>query len=123
MENIINNFYEGFEGEVEIQFVQISNNGDKNIISIWNGYFDDIMAKVEPRFGEWTGLAHFYHSTENFLETEDWEIADKNLAYEQLKELEKNDFKFEETKEVLKSLCTLLAEAIEKGYIVKIKED
>ena len=45
MDNIAFNFYEGYEGESEIQFIQVLDNGDRNIICMWLGHFDDIMDK------------------------------------------------------------------------------
>lgn len=45
MEIINRKYYEGYEGEGEIQFIRHLSNGDKYVIRIWDGYFDEIMGE------------------------------------------------------------------------------
>jgi hypothetical protein len=54
-------FYSGFEGEPELA-VSLEINGQvEQVVRIWIGYFDQLMHKVLPDAGAWTGLALPYH--------------------------------------------------------------
>lgn len=47
MELVNKKYYDGFEGEPEIQFIYKKGN-DTEILVIWEGYFDQIMRLVLP---------------------------------------------------------------------------
>jgi len=94
-------FYEGFEGEGEIQFIQANNSGSKKIIRIWDGYFDDIMGKVTPDSNGWTSLAYCYHLVEGWYEETPWELLEIDKALQQLNSTENSAFRFEKTHSTL----------------------
>lgn len=57
LELVDNRYYNGFEGEREIQFVYKKDN-DTDIFIIWEGYFDQIMRLVKPDENGWNGMAY-----------------------------------------------------------------
>ena len=60
MELVNKKYYDGFEGEPEIQFIYKKGN-DTEILTIWEGYFDQIMRLMLPNEQGWTGLAYCYN--------------------------------------------------------------
>ena len=60
MELVNRKYYDGFEGEPEIQVIYKKRN-DTEIFSIWEGYFDQIMRLMLPDEQGWTGLAYCYN--------------------------------------------------------------
>ena len=122
MNDSIIDFYTGFEGEKEIQFIRVSND-NKHIIKMWSGYFDDMMEKIEPEPGGWMSLALYYHVGENWVEGEHWVVPDLEKAKQQLKQIENEEFEFQQTKDVLSQIYILLNSAIECNDYVKIAEE
>ena len=47
MELVNKKYYDGFEGEPEIQFIYKKGN-DTEILIVWEGYFDQIMRLMIP---------------------------------------------------------------------------
>lgn len=109
MEVINRRYYDGFEGEPEIQFI-CSKGSDSEVLVIWEGYFDQIMELVRPEESGWTGLAYYYHMD---LEWNDgpWEIEDLHMALLQFKSIDNQKLR-SRAKEILVLLCDILEEAI-----------
>ena len=121
MNNIIINFYEGFQGEGEVQFIQIPIEGNKTIIRIWDGYFDDIMGKIQPEPEGWTSLAYYYNLAEGWYEESPWKIPNIVEALQQVKQTINSDFRFQQTRRVVKEICNLLSKAIKYHNCVYCK--
>lgn len=114
-------FYEGFEGSPQITFCLTKNNFIEKKISIWDGYFNDIMNKIQPQNGGWTGLAYYYHLHIGWYEEDEWLIPDILEAYNQLSNINTDEFKYEEEKEILILITDLMKKGMEHGekmYIV-----
>ena len=56
-EELNNNYYKGYEGANEIQFI-CKKAGKIYILVIWEGFFDEIMTKILPEENGWTGLGY-----------------------------------------------------------------
>ena len=48
MNNVVDKYYKGYEGEPEIQIIKKSTNNERIVLRIWIGFFDDIMTAIEP---------------------------------------------------------------------------
>lgn len=82
MELINKKYYDGFEGEPEIQLIY--RKGDNNeILIIWEGYFDQIMKLMRPDAQGWTGLAYNYNMDTGWYEESPWLIKDLQMALTQ----------------------------------------
>ena len=123
MDNIISKYYDGYEGEPEIQFIKVSNSGSKTILSIWDGYFDDIMRHFLPTGSGWTGLAYYYHICIGWEEESPWKIPDLNEALAEFQSLNPQKLEFNTSPEVLYAICELIATAIKKNEQVWIAKD
>jgi hypothetical protein len=79
----MSDFYTGFEGKPEIQF--LLKNGDmlESRIRIWEGYFDALMTRIKPDAEGWTGLALPYNLHEGWYEAGPWRIPDTAEALAQ----------------------------------------
>ena len=120
MSDKILDFYKGYEGENEIQFIKISPDGSKEMIKIWDGFFDDFMTKIKPEKEGWTSLAYYYHLVEGWNDESPWEIQDVLGAFEQLKQLNDIDFRFVKSKVVHHEVCKLLESALKSNSRVYI---
>ncbi|KQO01102.1 hypothetical protein [Paenibacillus sp. Leaf72] len=106
MEIINSTYYEGYEGEGEIQFIRYLSNGDRYILRIWDGYFDEIIRIIKPEEHGWTGLAYYYNVEEPWCE-EPWRIPDIDVVLKQLKKIESDQLN-KEAKELLIEVCQML---------------
>ena len=113
-------FYKGYEGGDEIQFIEISPNGSRNIIRMWDAFFHDFIEKIKPEKEGWTSLAYYYHLDEGWYDESPWEIRDILKALEQLEQLRNIDFNFEETREIYNEVCKLLDSALNTNSRVYI---
>lgn len=120
MDGTVLDFYSGYEGEGEIQFIQILGNEKTYTIRIWDGYFDDIMEKIEPEVGGWTNLAYYYNLAEGWYDESPWKIPNISDALRQIEQVGNSQFHFEKTKEVFEQVCMLLKNAIKNNNIVYI---
>lgn len=110
MDTVIGNYYKGFEGEPEIQFICNLKDNKKLILSLWEGYFDRIMNAVAPQKDGWTALAYYYHLHEGWYENSPWEMSDINATINQLNQIN-TDILDKETKKILIHICEFLANA------------
>ena len=120
MNDKIFDFYTGYEGENEIQFIRISPDGKKEIIRMWDGLFDDFMMKIRPEQGGWTSLAYYYHLIEGWNDGSPWEILDIIGALKQLEQLRNIELRTEKSKAVYNEVCKLLDVAIRTNSRVYI---
>jgi hypothetical protein len=109
LEIINSKYYEGYEGEGEIQFIRYLSNGDKYIIRIWDGFFDEIMSGIQPEENGWIGLAYYYHIKEPWWE-QPWKIPDIEIVLKQLQEI-KVEFLNVEVRLLHSELCEILSNA------------
>ncbi|GLC82915.1 hypothetical protein [Lacrimispora brassicae] len=123
MDNIIWDFYKGYEGEGEIQFIQVLDNDNRNVIRIWDGYFDDIMEKIEPEASGWTGLAYCYNLVEGWYDESPWQIPNLMKAFQQIKQTENAKFRFLNSKKVTDEICNLLSNALDNDNYVYIARE
>lgn len=120
MNEINSIYYDGFEGEPEIQFIKVSCNEKQSILSIWDGYFNDIMEQFKPSDSGWMGLSYYYHLYIGWYEESPWEIPNLSEALEQFNNLNKSNFRFQKSLEVLLEICKLLNLAVEQNESVWI---
>jgi len=122
MDKLISKYYDGYEGEPEIQFIKGSDGGERTILSIWDGYFDDIMCQFEPTETGWQGLAYYYNLVIGWEEGI-WEIPSNSSALIEFRSIRESGFSFPETKDVLTAICNLLESAVEERQKVWIDKD
>ena len=124
MDHINNKYYKGFEGEQEIQFIRSPSNGDRTILSIWCGYFDDIMRLFQPTESGWTGLAYYYNLDIGWYEESPWKIPDVIDALHQFESLNHiSGSHFKESQEILNEIRGFLSAAIKQNDGVWIAEE
>lgn len=121
MELFNSKYYEGYEGEGEMQFIRYLTNGDKYVIRIWDGYFNEIMDGIQPEEAGWTGLAYYYHVEEPWWE-EPWKIPDIEITLQQLQEI-RTEHLDSETKELLVELCDILTNSVKLNEYVWIADE
>ena len=122
MEELDEKYYHGFEGEPEIIFSLVIQNGEKRELGIWIGYFDKIMRQIKPKEGRWTSLAYFYHLYIGWYDESPWLIENLVEAYEQLNEIDHSNLTSKD-KEVLETILNLLIDAIDNNFKVFISYD
>ncbi|WP_340018801.1 hypothetical protein NSQ20_31210 [Paenibacillus sp. FSL K6-1122] len=80
IEDKVNDFYYvGYEGQPEILIV-FENSAEKNILKMWNGYFEtllDLMCHYEPTD---IGILQEYYAHKGWFEESPWEIQDLDSA-------------------------------------------
>lgn len=70
-------FYEGFEGEPELQFVAAdATGGAVDTVRMWIGHFQAIVDKLNPGPYGWTGIALPYHTHTGWYEEDSWRVPD-----------------------------------------------
>lgn len=118
MELVNKKYYNGFEGEPEIQF--ICRKKDKNeIFIIWEGYFEQIMKLISPDIQGWTGLAYCYNMYTGWYEESPWIIEDLQSALKQFESIDDKKL-CDEATEILAIICNILRESISNSYEVCI---
>ena len=121
MELVNKKYYDGFEGEPEIQFIYKKGN-DTEILTIWEGYFDPIMRLMLPDEQGWTGLAYCYNMYTGWYEDSPWVIEDLQIALKQFESIDETKL-CDEALEILMLLCNVLREAILNNYEVSIARE
>lgn len=86
----MDNYYEGFEGNPEIDIYTFVDN-EKVGIEMWDGYFDEIMRKVQSVDGKWQSLAYYYNLYEGWYDDSPWQIPNNEEALNQFKSIDKSD--------------------------------
>lgn len=121
MELVNKKYYDGFEGEPEIQFIYKKEN-DTAMLTIWEGYFDQIMRLMLPDEQGWTGLANCYNMYTGWYEDSPWVIEDLQIALKQLESIDETKL-CDEAVEILILLCNILREAILNNDEVSIARE
>ncbi len=80
-------FYNGYEGEPEIVIIRTENGDSEYVLSLWSGFFDEIMNLIKPEEKGWNGLAYYYHMEEGWYEKSPWELLDIKDAISQLEKI------------------------------------
>jgi len=122
MDEINDKYYKGYEGESEVQFIKTKNDGNRAILSIWDGYFDDIVEQIEPTESGWVGLAYHFHMYTGWYNESPWMIPNPLETLEQLTSLNISKCRLEKSKEVLKKICRFMTDALEQSESVWISE-
>jgi len=123
MDKFIHEFYKGYEGEPEIQFIKDSKEGERTILSIWGGFFDDIMRQFEPTDSGWQGIAYYYHMCIGWVDNRLWEIPNLSEALADFQSLDASNLIFNKSSDVLFEICKLLADATNNHEKVLIVAD
>lgn len=121
MELIKKQYYDGFEGEPEIQFIYRKGN-DCEILVMWEGYFDQIMRLIAPNADGWMGLAYCYNMYLGWYEESPWAIGDLQMALKQFESIDSQKL-CNESKEILFLLCNMFREAISNNYEIFIARE
>lgn len=119
MDKIINNYYKGFEGEPEIQFIRVKPNNENLVLKIWIGYFDRIMDTIKPTKHGWSGLSYYYHLDEGWYDENPWEVPNLSIVLDELKEIDRTSFD-SITNDVLTDILSLLINAKQENNTVLI---
>lgn len=114
MNNVVDKYYKGYEGEPEIQIIKKSTNNERIVLRIWIGFFDDIMTAIEPQSTGWTSLAYYYNLYIGWYEESPWKISNLNEAKEQLENVDKSKLNAMD-KEVLEEMLKAFKDAIAVG--------
>lgn len=85
----VKDFYTGYEGEPEIIFFFKDIDGQNVFLKTWIGFFDSIMAAIEPTESGWRGLSYYYHTVTGCFEETPWKIPDLREALIDLKSVNK----------------------------------
>ncbi len=119
MDKIIRNYYSGYEGEPEIQFIRVTGDGQRFILRIWVGFFDNIMMSIKPVANEWTSLAYYYHLVEGWHDESPWKVPDIGAAISQFRDIDVASID-KNSQEVLYDICEMLlvAEAANESVFI-----
>lgn len=122
MEVVNTKFYDGYEGEPDIQFIY-KKETDIEILTIWEGYFDQIMRLVLPDENGWSGLAYHYNMYTGWYEDDrPWVIEDLPKALSQFESVDKTKL-CDEATEILSLLCNMLRDAMLHEYEISIARE
>ena len=119
MGHINNNYYLGFEGEPEIIFTVVQENNEISRLSLWSGYFNNIMQQISPVEGKWTALAYYYNLNIGWYDESPWLVENIKDAYEQFKSIDKYNLE-ELEEEILEEILELFRKSIEEDNNVYI---
>ena len=118
MERVDSEYYKGFEGEPEIQFICRKGNDSETFI-IWEGYFNQIMRLIEPDNDGWKGLAYYYHMYSGWYEESPWTVPDLYTVLKQF-ELLNDRMLCDEAGQILRKMCDMFKKAIIGKYEIFI---
>ena len=112
-------FYEGFEGETEIELS--SNNQDMETLHIWDGFFWDLFGDPSLDGKGWNGFTRDYNQFEGaFGDDSEAVISDIDEYINDLKIYENREFKFSNTRDVYNLLLSWLNKAKATGSTVTV---
>lgn len=113
----MDNYYEGFEGNPEIDIYTFSEN-EKVGIEMWDGYFDEIMRAVQPVNDEWHSLAYYYNLYEGWYDESPWKIPDNKEALEQFESIN-NSTLDTVSQEILTKIIELLKNNLNSSIFIE----
>ena len=112
-------FYEGFEGETEIELS--SNNQNMETLHIWDGFFWDLFGDPSLDGKGWNGFTRDYNQFEGaFGDDSEAVISDIDEYINDLKIYENREFKFSNTRDVYNLLLSWLNKAKATGSTVTV---
>ena len=112
-------FYEGFEGETEIELS--SNNQNMETLHIWDGFFWDLFGEPSLDGKGWNGFTRDYNQFEGaFGDDSEAVISDIDEYINDLKIYENREFKFSNTRDVYNLLLSWLNKAKATGSTVTV---
>ena len=112
-------FYEGFEGETEIELS--SNNQDMETLHIWDGFFLDLFGEPSLDGKGWNGFTRDYNQCEGaFGDDSEAVISDIDEYIDDLKIYENRKFDYKETRDVYNLLLSWLNKAKATGSTVTV---
>ncbi len=114
-----NDFYIDYEGEPEIVIKRIEGGGREHMLSLWSGFFGEIMNLIKPAPNGWTGLVYYYHMQEGWYEESPWELKNIQDAITQLKKINELEL-CDKSKLVLKLIFNELENASRNGDKIEI---
>jgi len=122
----VKDFYTGFEGNGEISFFCQTEDSQKYVVKIWEGYFYTIMTSMLNNLslvnGEFTGIAYYYNRQTGWYDESPWLIENLGEAIYQFECVNDNDLDDTE-KAVLESIVSMLKFAYADGLKVFITYD
>ncbi|MGX7245930.1 hypothetical protein ACWOC1_13890 [Enterococcus quebecensis] len=113
----MDNYYEGFEGNPEIDIYTFSKN-EKVGIEMWDGYFDEIMRAIQPVNGEWQSLAYYYNLYEGWYDESPWEIPNNQEALKQFESID-NSTLDKVSQEILTKIIELFKNNSNNGIFIE----
>ena len=112
-------FYEGFEGETEIELS--SNNQNMETLHIWDGFFLDLFGEPSLDGKGWNGFTRDYNQCEGaFGDDSEAVISDIDEYIDDLKIYENRKFNYKETRDVYNLLLSWLNKAKATGSTVTV---
>ena len=112
-------FYEGFEGETEIELS--SNNQNMETLHIWDGFFWDLFGDPSLDGKGWNGFTRDYNQCEGaFGDDSEAVISDIDEYIDDLKIYENRKFDYKETRDVYNLLLSWLNRAKATGSTVTV---
>lgn len=121
MEIIHTKYYDGFEGEPEIQFIFVKGD-DREVFTMWEKYFDQIMGAIVTNKESWTGLAYYYNLDLGWNEESPWKVDDLCAGLNQFQSIDKGKLSSEAT-EILEILCDKFSDALENRFEIFITKE
>lgn len=119
MKDIIDKFYNGYEGEPEIQIIKRYNQEDVVLLRIWTGFFDNIMSVIEPEESGWTALAYYYNLYIGWYDESPWKVENIEECRKQLEEVDRSKLN-EKDNEVLTEIIKIFRNATVCNYDILI---
>lgn len=116
---INNKYYLGFDGEPEIIITVVQQNNEISGLSLWSGYFNNIMQQISPVEGKWTALAYYYNLNIGWYDESPWLVENIKDAYEQFKGIDKYNLE-ELEEEIFEEILELFKKSIEEDNNVYI---
>lgn len=114
---MMENFYEGYEGNPELDIYTLI--GDEKVgIQMWDGYFDEIMTKIEPGNEGWQSLAYYYNMNEGWYDDSPWKIPNNTEALNQLETVELRELD-DISRKILTSMIELIRNNIDKVIYIE----
>lgn len=126
MDIINTKYYDGFEGEGEIQFIRVLSNGNRKILSLWYAYFEIIMNSTIPinfNLDKLNEFEYLYIKREGWYDESPWQILDIDSVINQLKKFDINNLEYDE-KMKLKRILNKIPKVIKeiRQFLIEAKE-
>ena len=112
-------FYEGYEGEEEIELSTSDNSMET--LHIWDGFFEDIFGEPTLDGKGWHGFTRDYNQCEGAFDIHGEAVITNLQEYiDDLKSYKNRQFEFKDTKEAYELICSWFDKA-QKNNCKEIK--